>query len=365
MGLVWSKPAVDLLVESSLKNGGPLEAPSKGALEAAFDSYCRDAAEGLSAEELKDFLSDYGASGVQACEAYEETASAPPFKSGRGGCTCGLPWSSTGSPSADGSAPPPVLPSSPSAREALLDENDKYTSARKTFVKLQKEAGTFESQCRMLLSQAPGGVITKEKFVGNFDSMIRPFKDYEGACMADLKSTRSASGAGSAAGGGGGEQTTSPEKGTLVATLEESPSGKASPASGGSPTNETPRRFPSAGMVSGASISMASPTSTMTPTGTSVAYEEEVYQIPSCKSFSKSFTGRFTYIGLYNGKGKYRNEIGAIIYFDRFWKLSPKDDVTTYSYGSRSSSRRVPVGVWEAPPFNGTKPGPTVERVSA
>mmetsp|Transcript_34961 Transcript_34961/g.88882 ORF Transcript_34961/g.88882 Transcript_34961/m.88882 type:complete len:507 (+) Transcript_34961:100-1620(+) len=95
--------------------------------------------------------------------------------------------------------------------------------------------------------------------------------------------------------------------------------------------------------------------------------DEDAYFVSGAAGVASSVLGRYRRVGEHSDRPKYRNEQGAVIYFDEHWKMNVKDDMLHWCYEVRGMAPcQPPVQAWAAYHFYGDSsyPVPTVARAA-
>jgi len=95
--------------------------------------------------------------------------------------------------------------------------------------------------------------------------------------------------------------------------------------------------------------------------------EGDAYIVSGASGVASSFLGRYRRVGEHNDRPKYRNQHGAILYFDEHWKINSKDDVLHWCFEVRAAAGdQPPTQDWAVYRFYGDRssPVPTVTRAA-
>lgn len=93
------------------------------------------------------------------------------------------------------------------------------------------------------------------------------------------------------------------------------------------------------------------------------AEEGDAFVVPAFDGVVGVFAGRYARAGVHNGRPKYRNEHGSIIFFDRHWKMNMRDDTTMFCFAVREATgEEPPCGRWQAPTQNAEVVAPIVAK---
>jgi len=95
--------------------------------------------------------------------------------------------------------------------------------------------------------------------------------------------------------------------------------------------------------------------------------DDDAYIVSGSAGVASGVLGRYRRVGEHNDWPKYRNEHGAIMYFDEHWKMNSKDDTLHWCYEVRGAAAdQPPAQSWAAYRFYGDSscPVPTVARAA-
>jgi len=95
--------------------------------------------------------------------------------------------------------------------------------------------------------------------------------------------------------------------------------------------------------------------------------DDDAYIVSGSASVASGVLGRYRRVGEHKDRPKYRNEHGAVMYFDEHWKMNSKDDTLHWCYEVRGAADdQPPTQAWAAYRFygDGRCPVPTVARAT-
>jgi len=96
--------------------------------------------------------------------------------------------------------------------------------------------------------------------------------------------------------------------------------------------------------------------------------DEDAYVVSGDAGVASSILGRYCRVGEHRDRPKYRNEHGAIIFFDGYWKMNVKDYALHWCYEvPGATGNQPPVQTWVASSFycgDDMCPVPTVARAA-
>lgn len=95
--------------------------------------------------------------------------------------------------------------------------------------------------------------------------------------------------------------------------------------------------------------------------------DHDAYIVSGATGVASGVLGRYRRVGEHKDMPKYRNEHGAVMYFDEHWKMNSKDDMLHWCYEVRGAAgNQPPVQAWTVYHFYGNSscPVPVVARAS-
>jgi hypothetical protein len=116
--------------------------------------------------------------------------------------------------------------------------------------------------------------------------------------------------------------------------------------------------FPSMGLGSGLEAAASTPDDDV---------DDDAFIVSGPAGVARGVLGRYRKVGEHKDRPKYRNQHGAVIYFDEYWKMNVKDDVLHWCYEVRASAEeQPPTQAWAVYHFYGDSacPAPTVARAA-